>query len=231
MSGACAMPAAWSVFSTFTTVSAPCGIGAPVMMRQACPRSRRLSRVSPAGMSPATGRVHGPSPSRSSPRTANPSIAEFVKGGRGISEETSTARRRPRHSSTGSVSWGRTWLSASASISSRCCAVDRAGSCMCPSVGLGGVGEACGGMCAHGVVGLLFGRLGVAVCLASAARGVGRVGRLQLVSAARIWNAGGNCTTWRFDTPATRRWKASCSAKPPRAGDDVGLRWRRGDSR
>ena len=26
---------------------------------------------------------------------------------------------------------------------------------------------------------------------------------------------GGNCTTWRFDTPATRRWKASCSAKPP----------------
>ena len=26
---------------------------------------------------------------------------------------------------------------------------------------------------------------------------------------------GGNCTTRRFDTPATRRWKASCSAKPP----------------
>ena len=26
---------------------------------------------------------------------------------------------------------------------------------------------------------------------------------------------GGNCTTWGFDTPATRRWKASCSAKPP----------------
>ena len=26
---------------------------------------------------------------------------------------------------------------------------------------------------------------------------------------------GGNCTTRRFDTPATRRWEASCSAKPP----------------
>ena len=46
-----------------------------------------------------------------------------------------------------------------------------------------------------------------------AMRGPGWV--LQLVSTARIWNAGGNCTTWRFDTPATRRWKASCSAKPP----------------
>ena len=46
------------------------------------------------------------------------------------------------------------------------------------SVGPGGVGEACGGMCVHGVVRLLFGWLGVAVCLAPAARGVGWVGRL-----------------------------------------------------
>ena len=37
-------------------------------------------------------------------------------------------------------------------------------------------------------------------------RGVGRV---------RQWEYGGNCTTRRFDTPATRRWEASCSAKPP----------------
>ena len=44
------------------------------------------------------------------------------------------------------------------------------------SVGPGAVGEACGGMCAHGVVRLLVGRLGVAVCLAPAARGVGWVG-------------------------------------------------------
>lgn len=31
------------------------------------------------------------------------------------------------------------------------------------------------------------------------------------------WAVGvrGNCTTRRFDTPATRRWEASCSAKPP----------------
>ena len=48
-----------------------------------------------------------------------------------------------------------------------------------------------------------------------ARRGVGRVGRSRLVSTAWTWEAGGNCTTWRFDTPATRRWKASCSAKPP----------------
>ena len=37
-------------------------------------------------------------------------------------------------------------------------------------------------------------------------RGVGRV---------RQWEHGGNCTTRRFDMPATRRWEASCSAKPP----------------
>ena len=42
------------------------------------------------------------------------------------------------------------------------------------------------------------------LCVVS--RGVGRVGQ---------WEHGGNCTTRRFDTPATRRWEASCSAKPP----------------
>ena len=47
------------------------------------------------------------------------------------------------------------------------------------------------------------------------ARGVGRVVRSRLVSSTWTWEAGGNCTTWGFDTPATRRWKASCSAKPP----------------
>ena len=28
----------------------------------------------------------------------------------------------------------------------------------------------------------------------------------------------GDCTTWGFDTPVTRRWVASCSAKPPFGG-------------
>ena len=85
------------------------------------------------------------------------------------------------------------------------------------SVGPGAVGEACGGMCAQGVVGLLVGPLGVAVCLAPAARGVGRVGRWRLVSTAWTWEAGGNCTTWGFDTPATRRDGTSSAAKPPLA--------------
>ena len=51
------------------------------------------------------------------------------------------------------------------------------------------------------------------LCVVS--RGVGRVGRLQLVSTDRIWEHGGNCTTRRFDTPATRRSDASNGAKPP----------------
>ena len=55
--------------------------------------------------------------------------------------------------------------------------------------------------------------MGLAFMCGVTRRGPGWV--LQLVSMARIWNAGGNCTTWGFDTPATRRWKASCSANPP----------------
>ena len=50
------------------------------------------------------------------------------------------------------------------------------------------------------------------------ARGVGRVVRSRLVSSTWTWEAGGNCTTWGFDTPVTRRWGASCSAKPPGCG-------------
>ena len=42
------------------------------------------------------------------------------------------------------------------------------------------------------------------LCVVS--RGVGWVGQ---------WEHGGNCTTRRFDTPATLRWEAWCSAKPP----------------
>jgi len=34
--------------------------------------------------------------------------------------------------------------------------------------------------------------------------------RSRLVSATWTWEAGGNCTTWGFDTPVTRCWKASC---------------------
>ena len=58
--------------------------------------------------------------------------------------------------------------------------------------------------------------MGLAFMCGVTRRGPGWV--LQLVSTARIWNAGGNCTTWGFDTPATRRDGASNAAKPPTCG-------------
>lgn len=43
---------------------------------------------------------------------------------------------------------------------------------------------------------------------------MGWVGWLWCVWAVWRWVTGGNCTTRRFDTPATRRGEASCSANP-----------------
>ncbi len=48
-----------SVHSTGTTASAPCGIGAPVMMRTAVPGDSANSFVWPAAISPTTGRCTG----------------------------------------------------------------------------------------------------------------------------------------------------------------------------
>ena len=56
-------------------------------------------------------------------------------------------------------------------------------------------------------------RLGEAWAVSGGCGAFGRFSRFHLGSSGGC--NGGNCTTWGFDTPATRRWKASCSAKPP----------------
>ena len=47
-------PSFSSQTSAFTTASAPSGIGAPVMMRTACPRSTRPSKGEPGNERPTT---------------------------------------------------------------------------------------------------------------------------------------------------------------------------------
>jgi hypothetical protein len=62
-----------SVSSTCTTVSAPAGIAAPVMIAMHVPGSIECASVEPAGISPCTGRLTGVSavaPAMSSARTA-----------------------------------------------------------------------------------------------------------------------------------------------------------------
>ncbi len=48
-----------SVHSTGTTASAPCGTGAPVMIRTVVPGESANSLVWPAAISPTTGRCTG----------------------------------------------------------------------------------------------------------------------------------------------------------------------------
>src|SRR5690606_31494828 len=86
------------VSSTGTTVSAPVGIGAPVIIRAACPAPTVKSGCDPAGISPITARRTGRSalaPARSSARTAYPSIAELANAGTSCAACTSSASTRP----------------------------------------------------------------------------------------------------------------------------------------
>src|SRR5512140_1448426 len=98
-----------------TTASAPCGIGAPVMMRAACPERSCTLGLVPAGIAATSARLRGcpaEAPATSDARTAKPSTDELSK--RGSSEEMiSAARTRPIHRSSGraSVSTGWKWLS------------------------------------------------------------------------------------------------------------------------
>ena len=129
VAGASATPGEWSVASTRTTVSAPSGIGAPVMIRHAAPGRHSRGTASPAGMSPATGSATGAaSPAMSSKRRAKPSMAEFVKGGTGTAARTSSARTAPAHDSSGASTAGSGW--ASASTRSRCSGMVSSGSRM-----------------------------------------------------------------------------------------------------
>src|SRR5437667_176087 len=66
------------------TVSAPCGIGAPVMIRTACPEARRPSNTVPAGSSATTSRSRVPAAGTSPLATAYPSPAELSVGGQTI---------------------------------------------------------------------------------------------------------------------------------------------------
>src|SRR5438552_1346149 len=91
---------ALSLSSTRTTVSAPSGIGAPVMMRIASPGPTSRSGNSPAATSLTTRSSTG-ADATSSPRTAYPSIAELRKGGTSRSAATSSASTSPRASWSG----------------------------------------------------------------------------------------------------------------------------------
>src|SRR5688572_8690321 len=92
-----------SVASTGTTASAPCGIGAPVMIRIVCPGASDSAWVLPAAMSLTTGRTTGCSGvavATSAAWTAYPSIAELVKPGSEPRAVTSSARTAPWASRT-----------------------------------------------------------------------------------------------------------------------------------
>ena len=80
--------------STITTASAPVGIGAPVMMRRACPASTCHSVPSPAANVPMTRKVVGAA-ATSADRTAKPSTAVFANGGTFSLATTSAANTRP----------------------------------------------------------------------------------------------------------------------------------------
>lgn len=69
------------------------------MMRQAVPATSSWGEVSPAGMSPATGR--GVPGVTSAKRTAKPSMAELVKGGTASRASISRANTAPRQSRAG----------------------------------------------------------------------------------------------------------------------------------
>ena len=69
--------------SLITTVSAPTGRTAPVVMRSAfAGPDRMLAGAARPGGCRRCADARSPSPGRSAPRAANPSMAEFAKGGR-----------------------------------------------------------------------------------------------------------------------------------------------------
>ena len=81
-----------------TTVSAPPGIGAPVITFIAVPGITVLSETVPAGWSSMIFRTAGLSsvaPLVSSKRIAKPSIAELSKGGMSSKDDISSSRTKP----------------------------------------------------------------------------------------------------------------------------------------
>ena len=103
-----------------TTPSAPLGMGAPVMMRAACPCARVMSEDDPAGISATTLKVRGDADvalATSFAVTAKPSTDELSKGGRS-DEMMSAASTRPAQALRAdiSVSTGLKWERM------RCCA-------------------------------------------------------------------------------------------------------------
>jgi hypothetical protein len=93
-----------SVSSTRTTVSAPGGRGAPVMIRTASPAANSGPGPSPARTCRTTRRRTGASalaPATSAPRTAKPSMALLSHGGSVASATTSSASARPRQCGAG----------------------------------------------------------------------------------------------------------------------------------
>ena len=96
-------PGETSVFSTGTTMpSKPVGTAAPVMMRTAVP-GRGVRAGEPAGTSPMTFSVQGPS----SGGVRKPSIAELSPGGIAMRAETGSASTRPADTGAMSAATGR----------------------------------------------------------------------------------------------------------------------------
>ncbi len=127
-SRASSRPSTSSVSSTGMTVSAPAGIGAPVMIRSAVPAMSVTGDARPAGMSPVTSSAIGTEVT-STARTANPSICELRKSGRSTSLRMSAAvtRPRPADSATGSLPSDSITGAISCSISRACSSTVTAG--------------------------------------------------------------------------------------------------------
>src|SRR5690242_3924867 len=99
-----------SVHSTGTTLSAPRGIGAPVMIRTQVPGVTTIGWLRPARNSPTTGRAIGFSseaPARSPAWTAYPSMAELSNPGRLTPETMSSHSTKPTESISGWSNAGR----------------------------------------------------------------------------------------------------------------------------
>ena len=86
------------VSSTMTMASAPIGMGAPVMIRLACPFPTTGRFAEPAWEVPTISSFV-PEFTQSSARTANPSIAELSKRGSSTFEARPEERTRPLASS------------------------------------------------------------------------------------------------------------------------------------
>jgi hypothetical protein len=98
------VPRPASDHSTGTTLSAPDGTGAPVMIRMAVPGGMPYGADCPAADSPTTGRCTGRESRASATswwRTAYPSMAEFSNRGSAIGDRTSSHSGSPTASSSG----------------------------------------------------------------------------------------------------------------------------------